>query len=397
MHCILFRLTLLSIFLVTSGLITIQASQIKPINIPSNRLNITATLEAKPTTFKGLCPTTISFKGEICVNQAATVKYQFIRYGIKTSTVHQLEFKGKGTRRVHTTLKIKKDTRSYMYIKIISPVKKESNKAYFNVHCDMQTELINNSGISPHKPFDIKVEQRFPSYYLGDISLKATLVPRYPGVENNQEIMKRTVHFFIGGKYVGKAAKYKVILFYLKPDQAAKFNFKPGTYELRATAMYKGQAISGTTNFLVHKTHAKIKEMSSPALFHHHGGKNYGTCHNIGDKLIVVAKFTHKYNDEPIKNYLVYFRHHAKEISEAITNEKGVAVFTFILDPRLVFDKIKPPATYSKLYVQQKLNFYFPGNDCYGAVTDWGNPERVLYACPTGLTFNPSNGYCENP
>ncbi len=70
-------------------------------------------------------------------------------------------------------------------------------------------------------------------------------------------------------------------------------------------------------------------------------------------------------------------------VSRATTNSQGYAEFSFVLNSQTLIDSRAqggPPWPYRS----EKFNFYMEETALCQGTSDWGNPDRWLWACPQG-------------
>jgi hypothetical protein len=101
--------------------------------------NISASLNATPTSYNGKCPAVIKFNGEITSSEAGRVQYKFIRSDNANAPVQTLNFEKPGTKRVNTTWTLGGAAlptyEGWEAIQIIHPQQVQSNKAEFKIQC----------------------------------------------------------------------------------------------------------------------------------------------------------------------------------------------------------------------------------------------------------------------
>ncbi len=88
-----------------------------------------------PATYKGKCPHTFKFAGEITVKKACKVKYRWKRSDNAIPPVKYIDFDGPGTKTVKSTWMLGKSGKFWKALEILTPNKMLSNKAVFTVSC----------------------------------------------------------------------------------------------------------------------------------------------------------------------------------------------------------------------------------------------------------------------
>ena len=100
---------------------------------------------ASPERYGGTCPVTVSFaaKVSLTVDGKATLAYRWLRSDGSKSAVKTFTVRGSGKRTVTLTEKatVKKDSKGWRALELLSPRKATSGKASFSVSCS-----------KPHKP-----------------------------------------------------------------------------------------------------------------------------------------------------------------------------------------------------------------------------------------------------
>lgn len=145
-------------FIVTgSNIFPQQVQQIKKLN--SNRLIknysvlklfkvIKVKVMVSETNFSGQCPHRLNFTGEITTNSSGTVNYRWVRSDGAISPVKSLIFRKKGRKVVNTYWILGSIGRRYdnfwQAIQIISPNTLASNRAVFDLNCQLVTRLVFN-------------------------------------------------------------------------------------------------------------------------------------------------------------------------------------------------------------------------------------------------------------
>ncbi|MCP5051845.1 MAG: hypothetical protein GY940_32055 [bacterium] len=92
-------------------------------------------VSVKPSGFKGKCPKKFEFIGKIKSNRAGVVRYQWIRSDNATAPVKSITFKRRGTKIVKTTWTLGRSYRGWQALRILSPNKRVSNRAFFRLIC----------------------------------------------------------------------------------------------------------------------------------------------------------------------------------------------------------------------------------------------------------------------
>lgn len=82
------------------------------------------------------CPTTVDFYGTITMNGPGTVRYTFERSDGATAPVYTLVFPAAGTKEVRTSWTLGRSYSGYEKLKVISPNRRESSEARFNLNCE---------------------------------------------------------------------------------------------------------------------------------------------------------------------------------------------------------------------------------------------------------------------
>ena len=103
---------------------------------------ITATLNADNSSYSGICPADIHFKGTITTDNPGKVQYKLVRSDGVMQPVETLEFNTPGTKEITATwLSCDPTTRyeGWQSINIVYPEGRQSNKANFSVTCDQTT------------------------------------------------------------------------------------------------------------------------------------------------------------------------------------------------------------------------------------------------------------------
>lgn len=99
--------------------------------------------------FTGECPKKFDFEGEIEADGPMTVKYTWLRSDGATSPEHTIEFNEAGTKIVTKSWTLGASGNAYegywQQLKIIAPEEILSNKAEFDLHCDVETVSITAS------------------------------------------------------------------------------------------------------------------------------------------------------------------------------------------------------------------------------------------------------------
>jgi len=116
---------------------------IPPFALAENNEPLTATLTASPELYSDTCPAVIKFQGEISAKNlkpGTVVEYRFIRSDGVSAPVRKTVFtSGQGTVEVATTWTLESpdlvNYEGWEKIRIIKPIKLESNKASFKVNC----------------------------------------------------------------------------------------------------------------------------------------------------------------------------------------------------------------------------------------------------------------------
>lgn len=115
-----------------------QDLQTQPVK-SSAKLHITAKLSVRPKSYKGLCPATFVFSGEIKANRSGTVEYRFMRSDGSRSGSSTLSFFEPGAQTVTDTWQLGDASlpsyEGWEAIEITSPIKAESGKASFRMTC----------------------------------------------------------------------------------------------------------------------------------------------------------------------------------------------------------------------------------------------------------------------
>ncbi|MFI6811215.1 hypothetical protein ACIBG7_02350 [Nonomuraea sp. NPDC050328] len=95
------------------------------------------TAAASPKTQTTKCPATVKLSTAAKVKAPATLKYQWVFSNGDKSSVKTYRVGGKGIKnvRLHTAIKVGGDARGWGAVRLLSPVKKVSKKAYFAVTC----------------------------------------------------------------------------------------------------------------------------------------------------------------------------------------------------------------------------------------------------------------------
>ena len=101
-----------------------------------------ASLEAIPDRYEGSCPKTVIFKGRITANGKGIVKYEFVRSDGAKARVQSLNFHAAGSKDVSTTWQLGRSYSGWQAIRILSPQKMESNRARFQVRCQIKEDCV---------------------------------------------------------------------------------------------------------------------------------------------------------------------------------------------------------------------------------------------------------------
>lgn len=99
---------------------------------------VSAKLSAEPSTFSGLCPYSVPFKGAIEADGPGTVTYRFVRSDGAVGKPHSLVFDAAGTREVGTTWALGATGQAiegWQVIEVLSPEPLTSDRARFRVAC----------------------------------------------------------------------------------------------------------------------------------------------------------------------------------------------------------------------------------------------------------------------
>ncbi len=104
-------------------------------------------LNVSSNNYSGNCPYTIDFKATITVNGAGTVKYVCLRKDGTTTPVETIQFSEAGSKTIDTppwtyggTGNVYKDL--WQELRIIDPLEKRSNRAYFNLICKIPCVVV---------------------------------------------------------------------------------------------------------------------------------------------------------------------------------------------------------------------------------------------------------------
>jgi hypothetical protein len=104
---------------------------------------ITATLNADNSSYSGICPVDINFKGTITTDKPGKLQYRFIRSDGMIQPVETLEFNSPGSKEITASwLSCDPGTKRYegwQSINVVYPEEYQSNKANFSVTCDQTT------------------------------------------------------------------------------------------------------------------------------------------------------------------------------------------------------------------------------------------------------------------
>ncbi len=256
----------------------------------------------------------------------------------------------------------------------------------------------------PEMPlFQIIVEQVAHTYYLYEVRLKVTLVPRSYDNAAKEAVKNKIVYFFIDGIHVGKAqVASSSVYFDISTKDTLKFRFKPGEHRIMALVAHDGKIFMGYGTLNVDIGRVKIQEttaMPSKIYYGYEGNKKYRTGHQLGDTITVSAKFIDiNHPDVPIVGAKVFFRTHAVVLCEAITDLNGEAFFPLELTWHSMLRTGNEPAFSGPgdppTMVQHNYNFFIEANELYQETTDWGRIYRSICACPYGYTYVKSTEKC---
>ena len=102
---------------------------------PSYAAVVGAGVSVMPSFHTGACPFTFKFAGKIDSDTGGIVKYRWVRSD-GPGPIEKLEFRGPGTRMIHTTWELSPPHfHGWEAIQILSPNRYESNKATFELTC----------------------------------------------------------------------------------------------------------------------------------------------------------------------------------------------------------------------------------------------------------------------
>lgn len=95
------------------------------------------TLSASQRSYRGVCPVTIQFRGQITTEGTppGTVSYQFARSDGASAPSQQLDFDTVGTKTVGTSWRLNRSLRGWQQLVVTSPNRVESTRAGFQVTC----------------------------------------------------------------------------------------------------------------------------------------------------------------------------------------------------------------------------------------------------------------------
>lgn len=100
---------------------------------PPPAASVEAILEAEPADYVGKLPVTIKFKGSIRVSAPCQLTYVFVRSDGTTSRPDTIRFNKADDKKVSDDWKVDRELAGWVAIRILAPVKAESNRAQFNV------------------------------------------------------------------------------------------------------------------------------------------------------------------------------------------------------------------------------------------------------------------------
>lgn len=94
-------------------------------------------ITASPTTYSGVCPTTITVTGNITVNKAGTVKYHFVRSDGSSSEIKTLTFTAGGSQAISDSFQT--STTGYDTVYIDEPNHQSLGSAPYTITCNVPT------------------------------------------------------------------------------------------------------------------------------------------------------------------------------------------------------------------------------------------------------------------
>jgi len=96
---------------------------------------ININLSANPSNYKGICPITVNFEGEISVSKKCKLQYRFLRSDGKVMPVEVLDFSKKLVNNVKMQWTTQIDLDGWVSIEILSPVSMKYKKVPFSLKC----------------------------------------------------------------------------------------------------------------------------------------------------------------------------------------------------------------------------------------------------------------------
>jgi len=92
-------------------------------------------VKVDPTKYSGKCPKRFEFTGYITVDKPGLVKYKWIRSDGARAPIKSIRFRKPGTRKVNSYWQLSAEGEHWKAIRILSPNKMVSNKAFFALKC----------------------------------------------------------------------------------------------------------------------------------------------------------------------------------------------------------------------------------------------------------------------
>jgi hypothetical protein len=181
-------------YLVRSGLIGFfLISLISAQTSPQQNSPLSVRIIAEPKSYTGLCPANIKFTIEFSTTSLSpiTVQYQLFRSDGAKSELRTISLSKINPKKITETWQLSQDYSGWEAVRILSPVRVESNKAEFTVKC---------TGIVVHFKPDLTVSFKGPS----SVKQGESLSGKYKIVVKNIGL-KEARDFYVDIKLVGWA------------------------------------------------------------------------------------------------------------------------------------------------------------------------------------------------
>lgn len=106
-------------------------------NLPQDTNFLNVKITAEPKNYSGICPATIKFHIEFKTTSLSpiTVKYQIFRSDSAKSDIRTISLSKLNPKKITDTWQLNQDYSGWKAVRILSPLKMDSNKAEFTVKC----------------------------------------------------------------------------------------------------------------------------------------------------------------------------------------------------------------------------------------------------------------------